>query len=430
MSSQRNIYSWGRLSPSPCEVIAPAWQDECRLPGEKTILPFGLGRSYGDSCLLTEGTIIDTSHLNRIISFDEKTGLLRAEAGISLDAIMEFSVPRGWFLPTTPGTRQVTLGGAIANDVHGKNHHRAGCMGNHVPRFELLRSDGQRHLCEAGSPLHSATIGGLGLTGLMTWIDIQMVRIPSAFIDVEEIKFNGLDEFLQISSESGETWEHTVAWIDCLAPKCRGIFIRGNWAKYGDLVPHQAAGASVPIDFPEIALNKLSLKAFNTLYYNRLFQKRTNSRQHYSPFFHPLDAVQGWSRIYGKRGFFQYQCVTPTEAGTEPMEEILRIIRDAGQGSFLAVLKTFGDVPSPGMLSFPRPGLTLALDFPNRGARSHELFDKLDAVVRDCDGRLYPAKDARMSREDFISSNARLEEFLPHIDPNFSSDFWKRMNAA
>ena len=431
MNTTRQMHSWGRIRPVTADVASPAWPDQISLH-ETDNLAFGLGRSYGDSCLLEGGHMVETRFLDRILSFDCSTGLLRAEGGISLDAILRFAVPKGWFLPTTPGTRQVTLGGAIANDVHGKNHHQAGCFGNHVPRFELLRSDGSRHTCPEGSELHAATIGGLGLTGLITWAELQLVPIQSALLDVELIRFNGLNEFLELSKDSAESWEHTVAWIDCLASGRslgRGIYIRGNWSKFGDLESHKTGGASIPLDFPDFALNRFSIHAFNTAYYHRFLGKTNELRQHYSPFFHPLDSVQGWSRIYGKRGFYQYQCVTPFEAGPEPMNEMLQRIAKSGQGSFLAVLKTFGDVPSPGMLSFPSPGITLALDFANQGASTLKLFDELDAVVRQAEGRFYPAKDARMSREDFERSFPRLDAFRPHVDPGFTSDFWNRMNS-
>jgi len=427
----REFHSWGRLRPARARAVTPRWPDEVALP-EPPMLAFGLGRSYGDSCLLDGGTMIETRHLDRALAFDPDSGLLRAEAGISLGEILRLAVPRGWFLPTTPGTRQVTLGGAIANDIHGKNHHRAGCFGRHVPRLELLRSDGERRVCNAGDPLHAATIGGLGLTGLITWAELQLVRIPSAHLDVEEIKFGHLDEFLALSRESGEHWEHTVAWIDCLAPAARslgrGIFIRGNWSAHGGLKPHKPPGAAVPVDFPDFALNSTSIRAFNTAYRRRFLGRSRNLHPHYGPFFHPLDAVQGWSRIYGKRGFYQYQCVTPPEAGIAPIRELLERIRRVDQGSFLAVLKTFGDPPSPGMLSFPMPGITLALDFPNLGEPTRLLFRELDRIVRDAGGRLYPAKDACMSAEDFARGYPRLDEFRQHLDPGFESEFWKRMN--
>ncbi len=431
MSALREMQSWGRTASVRTRVDSPAALGEIPLRSGP-FLAYGLGRSYGDSCLSSAGTMIETRFLDRLISFDESSGLLRAEAGISLDAILRFCVPRGWFLPTTPGTRQVTLGGAIANDVHGKNHHRAGCFGSYIPRFELLRSDGTRAVHTVGDPLHAATIGGLGLTGIVTWAEIQLVPIRSASLDVELVRFQGIDEFLALSQASEEPWEHTVAWIDCLASGRSlgsGIFIRGNWAKSGSLEPHRPPGASVPVDFPGFALNTLSIKAFNAAYYRRFLGKTKRLRQHYAPFFHPLDSVQGWSRIYGKRGFYQYQCVIPFEVGAAAMNDLLGQIARSGQGSFLAVLKTFGEIPSPGMLSFPSPGITLALDFSNRGSTTLDLFDRLDSVVRDAGGRFYPAKDARMSPADFARSFPRLNEFRAHADPGFSSDFWKRMQA-
>lgn len=426
----KDMPSWGNLRPARARVFSPSWKPSS-LPGPGPFLPYGLGKSYGDSCLLDAGTMIETRFLDRIRSFNPSSGLLRAQAGISLDAILRFSVPRGWFLPTTPGTALVTLGGAMANDVHGKNHHRAGCLGNHIPAFELLRSDGSLLTCRAGDPMHAATLGGLGLTGLITEADIQLVPIQSAFLDVELIRFNGLDEFLALSAESSTPWEHTVAWIDCVAGGTslgRGIFIRGNWSDQGKLIVHRPARLSIPLNLPSATLNRLSVTAFNTLYYRRFLGKSKTLHQHYAPFFYPLDSLHQWNRIYGKRGFYQYQCLIPPAAGTQPMELILKKIAASGQASFLAVLKTFGNLPSPGMLSFPAPGITLALDFPERGQRTRELFANLDSIVRDAGGHLYPAKDARMNPEDFQTFYPMLDTFRPYLDPAFSSNFWQRMH--
>jgi FAD/FMN-containing dehydrogenase len=430
MSTLREIHSWGRLRPARTGLYSPAWKPSS-LPGPGPFLAYGLGKSYGDSCLLDGGTMIETRFLDRIRSFDPESGLLRAEAGIRLDAILRFCVPRGWFLPTTPGTALVTLGGAIANDVHGKNHHRSGCIGNHVPAIELLRSDGNLHHCRTGDPLHAATIGGLGLTGLITEAELQLIPIQSSFLDVELIRFSGLDEFMALSAESGTTWEHTVAWIDCVAggnSLGRGIFIRGNWSTRGNLSVHRPARLNVPFNLPSWMLNRASVTAFNTLYYRRFPGKSRSLHQHYAPFFYPLDGVHQWNRIYGKRGFYQYQCVIPPDAGTEPMERMLKKIALSGQASFLAVLKTFGQIRSPGMLSFPAPGITLALDFPERGERTRQLFEGLDLIVRDAAGHLYPAKDARMQPADFHHGHAQLEAFRPHLDPAFTSNFWQRMH--
>jgi FAD/FMN-containing dehydrogenase len=433
--STRAFYSWGRIAPVFARAAQALWRDALpAIEGER--LAYGLGRSYGDSCLLGGGTMIETRGLDRLISFDPHTGLLVAEAGLSLDALLRFCVPRGWFLPVTPGTRYVTLGGAIANDIHGKNHHRAGTFGRHVKRLTLYRSDGRvLELSPEENPsLFAATIGGLGLIGLISVVVLQLVPIQTAFIDAELIPFTSLPEFMALSAESETGYEHTVSWIDCAAGKQhagRGIFIRGNHSpgESKERVPHQAPKLSVPVDFPEFCLNRHTVGAFNTLYYHRIGGSRKCVRQHYSPFFHPLDAVNGWSRIYGKRGFYQYQCVVPFDGGLEAMTDMLRRIADSGQASFLAVLKTFGDLPSPGLLSFPRPGITLALDFANRGELTLALFRELDAIVRAAHGAWYPAKDARMSPEDFRASYPALDRFLPHVDPAFTSDFWKRMTA-
>jgi len=433
---EKIFHSWGRIHPIKSEAVQAVWRQSLpAVSGER--LAFGLGRSYGDSCLLSGGTMIETAGLNRQISFDPETGVLVAEAGLTLDALLRFSVPRGWFLPVTPGTRLVTLGGAIANDIHGKNHHRAGTFGCHVSWLTLHRSDGQvLDVSPSQHPdLFAATVGGLGLTGLITVVALRLRSITSALVDAELVRFSGIAEFMAIAEESESGFEHTVAWLDCASrgqQLGRGIFIRGNHADGppSELIAHGPPKFSVPINFPEFCLNRLSVTLFNALYYYRLLGKRKLVKQHYSPFFHPLDSVNGWSRVYGKRGFFQYQCVIPVDGGTEAMNDMLKQISASGQASFLAVLKTFGDVPSPGLLSFPRPGITLALDFANRGASTLGLFARLDEIVRSVQGAWYPAKDARMSPADFHASYPALEHFLPLVDPAFTSDFWKRMTAT
>jgi FAD/FMN-containing dehydrogenase len=430
--------SWGRVQSvrSPCFDFS--WMDqEIPLPPETRRLAYGLGRSYGDSCLLSGGVMIRMRGLNKMIQFDRERGLLRAEAGVTLSEILELVVPEGWFLPTTPGTRFVTLGGAMANDIHGKNHHGAGAIGCHVRQFCLLRSDGSRLECASGQnePLFRATIGGLGLTGLILWAEIQLVRAPSAWLNVELIPFTGVREFMSLSEESAQRWEHTVAWFDAAARGknfARGIYIRGNFTGEGleNRPPRQVHPPprwSVPLTMPNGALNAWSVKAFNALYFHRVPRAGKKLIQHYEPFFYPLDAVDGWSKIYGRRGFFQYQSVTPEAAGVQPLEEMARAIAASGEASFLAVLKTFGPRMSPGLLSFPQAGITLALDFPNRGQATLRLFDRLDAIVRAAKGRLYPGKDSRMSAEDFRRGYPALPDFLPQVDAAFCSDFWKRM---
>jgi FAD/FMN-containing dehydrogenase len=433
--------SWGRVQSvrSPC--INFSWLDQpVPLAADAKRLAYGLGRSYGDSCLLTGGVMIRMRGLNKLIQFDRTAGILRAEAGVTLAEILEVVVPEGWFLPTSPGTRFVTLGGAIANDIHGKNHHGAGAFGCHVRQFCLMRSDGSRLVCAPGEneKLFAATIGGLGLTGLILWAEIQLARVPSAWLNVELIPFTGVRAFMSLSGESANAWEHTVAWFDAAARGknfARGIYIRGNFSTEGPAGAesrkvHRPPAFSVPLTLPNFTLNSTTVKVFNSLYFHRVPRGGKKLVQHYEPFFYPLDAVDGWSKIYGRRGFFQYQSVTPEAAGTDPLEEMTRAISASGNASFLAVLKTFGPRPSPGLLSFPEAGLTLALDFPNCGQTTLRLFDRLDAIVRAAKGRLYPGKDSRMSAVDFRNGYPGLKDFLPHVDPAFCSDFWKRVVPA
>jgi FAD/FMN-containing dehydrogenase len=430
-------YSWGHnCRASHRGVFRPAWLDELGRfdHADAPVLAYGMGRSYGDTCLNDGGYLIDTRGLDHVLRFDAETGLMRCSAGVSLAGILQVAVPRGWFLPVTPGTKFVTIAGAVANDVHGKNHHRAGTLGSHITRFELLRSDGTRLLCSPGEnpQWFAATIAGLGLTGIILWVELQLKKIASSRMIVDTLAFHSLEEFLALTRESEEAgFEYTVAWIDCLSGlDARGLFYRGNHAPAGELTAASEGrgGPRVPFAFPELALNRLTVKAFNTLYYAVKSRQKPGAQLHYDPFFYPLDAVGDWNRIYGRRGLMQYQCVVP-EAEALAFQEILSVISDSGQGSFLGVIKKFGAVASPGLLSFPRPGLTLALDFPVRGARTLRLFDHLDQIVLNAGGALYPAKDARMSRHLFEASYPRLEEFLPFVDPHLSSGFWRRVRS-
>ncbi len=431
--------SWGRYpTVEHTQVETVYWRSE--LPDialrEKSVLPYGYGRSYGDSCLNEGGISIDVSHLRRFISFDEEQGLLCCEAGVSLAEVLEFSVPRGWFIPVSPGTKFVSVGGAIANDVHGKNHHRAGTFGCHVTRFELLRSNGERLICSPHKnvDLFRATIGGLGLTGIILWAEFQLKSIVNPYIDLERIRFSSLDEFIQLSAEADRTYDYTVSWVDILIggkELCRGIFNAGNNNKSRELAAKKAKkmpSLVVPFDFPSFVLNPLTVRSFNELYYHSQLSKRVHKVVHYEPFFYPLDSIHEWNRMYGKQGFLQYQFVVPFANGFEAMREILGRIRQSGEGSFLTVLKTFGDIKSPGMLSFPRPGLTLALDFAYGGKKTLQLLDDLDKVVRESGGAVYPAKDARMSAESFQAFFPRWQEFAQYVDPHFSSSFWRRVS--
>ena len=415
--------SWGRYPRATQTVQTMRWRSDVPRFGAAKVLPRGQGRSYGDSCLNDGGVLISTAGLDRFIFLDEAGGTLRCEAGVTFEAILDLIVPRGFFLPVVPGTKLVSVGGAIANDIHGKNHHRAGTFGRHVRALELLRSDGSRRVLGPPDPLFAATVGGLGLTGIVTWAEIQLIRVPGPCLRTEAIPFADLDAFLALTRESDGSWDYTVSWIDCLSPKPgRGVFLRGAHAEGAARAPSRRL--RVPLDFPAFVLNRHTVRAFNRLY--RLATRPGTRLSHYDPFFFPLDSVQGWNRIYGRPGFFQFQCVVP-EIGT--IGSLLQKVARAGTGSFLSVLKTFGDLPSPGLLSFPRKGFTLALDFPNRGAATLALLDDLEREVRAAGGALYPAKDARMSRETFVHGSPRLDQFLPFLDPAFSSSFWRRVTA-
>jgi L-gulonolactone oxidase len=373
------------------------------------------------------------SGLDRFISLDLEAGKVKAEAGITLGEIIRHVVPHGFFVPVSPGTRFVTLGGAIANDVHGKNHHRAGTFGRHVSSLKLLRHDGAQILSPAqnGNGLFEATIGGLGLTGLIEWAEIKLEPLASSFLNAEILPYGELAEFWDIAESSTKTHEHTVAWFDCGArgPRSgRGIFSRANWSVECELVPHSdPRQLEIPLDAPTGFLNPLVVKLFNRLYYAAQKRKAGVLRVHYSQFFHPLDSIANWNRLYGRRGFWQYQCIVPPPTMKDAMAALLEQIALNGQASFLAVLKTCGPKPSPGMLSFPMEGATLALDFPNRGAATDELFSRLDSIVAEAKGRLYAAKDGRIPKTVWAGGYPNIGRFLAHADRRFSSDFWRRV---
>lgn len=431
-----NYGSWGRYPKLyPSEVIKINWKDQ--IPPlnsfSKPVLPYGYGKSYGDSCLNDGGVIIDMSGMNHFIEFNPKKMTFKCEAGTSLAEILDFLVPRGFFLAATPGTKYITVGGAVANDVHGKNHHINGTFGNNTLSFKLLRSNGESFVCsrDENKELFSATIGGLGLTGLITWIEFKIIPCPSAFFEMESIKFESLDEFFEINDDSSKGYDYTVSWVDCTAIGSnvgRGLFNRGNHAdpKKVELpkLPKQKI-STFPFDKPFI--NELSVNLFNVLYFNKQFKKISKKIVHYNPFFYPLDAIADWNKAYGKNGFLQYQFVIPHKTGKEAVRKILKIVSTSGLPSFLTVLKTFGDIQSPGMLSFPRPGITMAIDFRFVGQRTLDLCNVLDEIVRDNGGVIYPAKDARMSAADFQRFYPQWKQFSEYIDPKFSSSFWRRV---
>lgn len=429
------VSSWGRLTRAEHTLypitdrrhIAPI------LASTQPGIAYGMGRSYGDVCLNPQGTLWHTTGLDRFIDFDDKTGRLICEAGVLLRDIQQLCIPRGWMLPVTPGTQWVTVGGAIANDVHGKNHHVCGSFGNHVQALTLVRTDGEIIRC--GPHLQpewfAATVGGLGLTGFISTVEIQLRRVAGPWLHTETIPYADLDTFFQLADASEAGWEHTVSWIDCVAGKTgRGIFMRANpievWAKK---VP-AARTRRMPCVPPFSLVNRFTLPPFNHLYFHAQKWLAGPSLAHYTQFFYPLDNLLEWNRLYGPAGFYQYQSLVPRAGGKEAVQAMLDVIAASGEGSFLAVLKTFGDRPSLGLLSFPQPGVTLALDFPNRGAQTATLFARLDAIVRAAGGRIYPAKDARMPRDFFEESYPQFSTFLPFRDPGISSALSRRLMGS
>lgn len=434
--------SWGRLSADE-HTLSPLTDHPPKalaLPAGGSGLAHGMGRSYGDVALNPGGTLWLTSPQDRMISWDGATGELTCEAGVLLRDIQQTFVPRGWMLPVTPGTQIVTVGGAIANDVHGKNHHARGSFGDHVRAIELLRTDGAHIRCgpEQHADWFAATVGGMGLTGVITRATLRLVRVPSAWLDTETLPYASLDAFFDLADGSEQGWEHTVSWIDCLSARdkgrtVRGIFLRANMAAPGSGEASLAAPApsgrplTVPFAPPISLVNRATLRPFNAAYYHLNRRRAGHARQHYVPYFYPLDNVQEWNRIYGRPGFYQYQCVVPRASGPHAIAALLHEITAAGQGSFLGVLKTFGHRESVGLMGFPQPGVTLALDFPNQGAKTLQLFARLDSVVAEAGGRLYPAKDARMPRALFESGYPNLSRFLPFRDPGIQSAMSQRL---
>lgn len=426
------VHSWGRLNFLSHNVIELTHSvDVIRNMQENTPgLAYGMGRSYGDVCLNPEGALWKTAGLDHFISFDAITGRLVCEAGVLLKDIQSYFIPRGWMLPVTPGTQWVTVGGAIANDVHGKNHHVRGSFGNHVYKIKLVRTNGEIIECSPDvlANWFAATVGGIGLTGVIVEVELQLQKVNSAWLNTETIPYANLKEFFMLSDQSESAWEYTVSWIDCLAGKSgRGIFMRANMSNDTTRVIPVKRPNKFPITPPISCINKTSLYLFNTAYYYLKKIKAGCDIEPYTSFFYPLDNLLDWNKMYGPKGFFQYQSVVPRVDGEVVIKAMLQEIAHYHTGSFLAVLKTFGDVASKGMLSFPEKGVTLALDFPNLGDRTHQLFARLDAIVREAKGRIYLAKDARLASSLFKEMYPMWENFLSYRDPGVSSKMSRRL---
>ena len=432
----RPVSSWGRLSADEHEIVmlSDPIKAVSHVRGQRGLgLAHGMGRSYGDVCLNPGATLWFTSALDHFIAFDSDTGRLRCEAGVLLRDIQQLVIPLGWILPVTPGTQIVTVGGAIANDVHGKNHHMLGSFGDHIQRIKLLRTDGEIIECgpQSRPDWFAATVGGLGLTGLIVDADIQLRRVTGPWLKTETISYANLDEFFCLADDSEASWEHTVSWIDCISGGGgRGLFMRGNPTDSKQDFGPQRRKWTMPFVPPISLVKRFSLRLFNIAYYNHKKWQSGSAVTHYESFFYPLDNLLEWNRIYGPKGFFQYQSVIPRDAGQWAVQAMLKEIARTGEGSFLSVLKTFGNRQSAGMLSFPRHGVTLALDFPNDGERTNKLLESLDSIIREAGGRIYLAKDARMPRDLFEASYPRLNEFLKYRDPGISSGLSCRLMGS
>ncbi len=440
MWNARTLTGWGRTAQATMEVGRPERpRDLAALLADAngtSVIVHGAGRSYGDAALNEGGRAILTQRLSRMLSFNEKTGRLVCEAGVTFADLMRVFLPRGFCVPVTPGTAFATIGGAVATDVHGKNHDRVGSFGDHIEWIELLTADGRtvRLSPKARPALFAATIGGMGLTGIIVAVCFRMVRVPSAGMHVQERRIADLDAFLAAFEEIRSTVEYSVGWIDALArgkSLGRGILETAAVADAGP--PRQSKGSRrrVPIDLPGVALNPVTVGVFNDRYYRRVPVEGRDCVLTAERFFYPLDAVRDWNRIYGKRGFYQFQCVIPDAAAEDGIRRALEAISDARSASFLAVLKTLGG-EGRGMLSFPMRGYTLALDFPRRSG-VEALLDRLESITLDHGGRIYLAKDAVLSPVGFARMYPRcdaLREILTDIDPDgrFQSDMSRRLN--
>lgn len=407
------IHGWGRYPSIQADTVFPRNQRELteNVAAFESLIARGFGRSYGDSSLAHH--VLSTRNLNRFIGFDPPTGNLTCSAGVSLADILEIFVPRGWFLPVTPGTRYVSVGGAIASDVHGKNHHLDGTFCQHINEIQLLLGNGEQIAASPrqNSDLFYATCGGMGLTGIILSATIQLRPIYSSQILETTIKIENLNAVLDALDSHSEA-TYSVAWIDCLAKGKdlgRSLLMLGEHAEVGGFRIANSKPISIPISMPGCALNRMTIRTFNALYYRRVRQLQQKRLVHYEPFFYPLDRITNWNRLYGKAGFTQYQFVLPKESGRQGMMSILSKIAVSGMGSFLAVLKAFGEGNS-NYLSFPMKGYTLALDFKAEPA-VFKLLSELDRLVLDFGGRIYLTKDARMTEETFKASYVNWQDF-------------------
>ena len=421
---KKEIANWGNYPAMQSDERNFSFLEDIRNYVQATdgFIPRGNGRCYGDASLAAN--TLCTTKFDKILSFDTQHGVFECQSGITLDQVLEVTVPKGWFLPVTPGTKFITVGGAVASDVHGKNHHVDGCFSHHVEEMDILLADGRLLTCspDIEADLYEATCGGMGLTGVITRIKFHLKKIETSFIRQKQIKAANLEEVLRLFEEYKD-YTYSVAWIDCLKKGSgfgRSILIVGEHATTAELSEQQKKAPLqlpkkrqivFPFSLPTWVLNTFTVRAFNFLYYGKNFKKVIDNIVNYEPFFYPLDAILHWNRGYGKKGFIQYQFVLPLES-RQGLVEILQMISDKGLGSFLAVLKIFGRQES--LIAFPMEGYTLALDFPVRKGL-FEFLDELDKIVLQYGGRLYMSKDARMKPEVMQAGYKHLPQFLSII---------------
>jgi len=441
------LSGWGRHPRVRAEVVRPEYVSAVDVTRWGRVLARGLGRSYGDAALSKEGVVLLTERLNRLLDFDDRAGLLRAEAGVTLADLLSVFAPRGWIPPVTPGTKFVTLGGCVAADVHGKNHHREGAFGAHVEALELILADGARATCSPAqnADLFRATVGGMGLTGVITEVTLRLKPVETSFVIVRHHAARDLSESLALLDDPTYDDEYTVCWVDMLARGARagrGVLIRGQHARPSELPreyralepPETATRFDLPFDLPAWALSRLSASAFNQLYFRTQARRRAPFVADFNRFFYPLDALGAWNRAYGKRGFVQYQCVLPLKESARGLGRLREALAESRQPCFLAVLKRFGP-EGPGLLSFPMPGYTLALDFPVGGEELFALLRKFDDLVLEHGGRVYLAKDACLDPERFRLMYPRFAEWLEikrRVDPGdrFRSELSRRLGIT
>ena len=409
------IGGWGKYPLVEATLVQPVSSDQVRavFSGNSSFcgIPRGLGRSYGDSSLAQN--IVGLGRLNRFQAFDHKTGLLTCDAGVSFADILDTFIPRGWFPSVTPGTKHVSVGGAIASDVHGKNHHLKGSFCDHLISFSIMLGSGDIVSCSPSEndDLFRATCGGMGLTGIILDATFHLQKVKSSFIDETTYKAANLKECLELFETYCDA-DYSVAWIDCLQQGeslGRSLLMLGKHNEDAGYLDNSKSGPSIPFNFPSFVLNKYSVSLFNSLYYAKVRSSPQERRVHYGPYFYPLDGIQNWNKLYGANGFVQYQFAIPRDAGLSGMTHILEKIAASGAGSFLSVLKAFGK-GNDNLLSFPFDGYTLALDF-KVSRKTFDLLDELDVIVADYGGRVYLTKDARMSEEIFKKGYPRWEEF-------------------